>query len=174
MSLEFTHRILSNSMEQSYLWNLLVVQLVKEFPHYEECFPAFTTEQNFSLSWTRRNHCTFRHPVCSRSISIFSRLCLCLPINLFPSGFPTQILYASLSFSTGRIARITYIQGDKRLYEAKKRRNKSTNRYHHMLEVTTRTVTTGQEVVCFNENWGFIMIFTRQSLDAILFQLHLV
>jgi hypothetical protein len=56
-----------------------------------------TRARHWSLPWARCIQFTSAHPLSPRSIIIlFSYLRLGLPSGLFPSGFPTKILYALL------------------------------------------------------------------------------
>jgi hypothetical protein len=58
---------------------------------------VFTRALHWSLSWARSIQSTPSHPISLRSILILSiQLRLGLPSGLFPSGFPTNILYAFL------------------------------------------------------------------------------
>jgi hypothetical protein len=56
---------------------------------------VFTRALRWSLSWSRSNRSIPPHPISIRSIWIlYTHLRLGLPSGLFPSGFPTNILYA--------------------------------------------------------------------------------
>jgi hypothetical protein len=61
-------------------------------------FPAFYRTRRFITAFTRALHWSLSipsHPISLRAILILSTyLCLGLPSCLFPSGFPTNILYA--------------------------------------------------------------------------------
>jgi hypothetical protein len=86
-------------------WALLqkppIVQPLKIFPVFygtRRFITAFTRALHSSISWARSIHLMFL-----RSILILSTyLRLVLPTGLFPSGFPTNILYAFL-FSPIRV-----------------------------------------------------------------------
>ena len=59
--------------------------------------PAFTTARKLSLSWATMIQSMPSHPTSWISILILSsHLRLGIPSGLFPSGFPTKILYTSL------------------------------------------------------------------------------
>jgi hypothetical protein len=85
-------------------WALLekppIVHLLKNFPALygiQTFITAFTRALHWSLSWARSIQSVRPHPVPLRSIIILStHLRLGLPSGLFPSGFPTNILYAFL------------------------------------------------------------------------------
>jgi hypothetical protein len=58
---------------------------------------VFTRALHWSLSWARSIQSMPYHPISLRSILILStHLRLDLPSDLYPSGFPTNILYAFL------------------------------------------------------------------------------
>jgi len=58
---------------------------------------AFTSVRHLSLSWASSIQSIPPHPTSWRSILIlFSYICLDLPSDLFPSGFPTKTLYPPL------------------------------------------------------------------------------
>ena len=79
------------------LEKLTGLQLVKKFPTFHgtrRFITALTSVPHLSLSWANPIQFIYPHPTSWRSILILStHLCLCLPIGLFPSGFPTKILY---------------------------------------------------------------------------------
>jgi hypothetical protein len=57
----------------------------------------FTRALNWSLSWGRSIQSIPRHPISLRPILVLSiHLYLSLPRGIFPSGFPTNILYTFL------------------------------------------------------------------------------
>jgi hypothetical protein len=90
-------------------WALLekppVVQPLKNFPAFygiQRFITVFTRALYWSLSWARSIQSIPPHPISLRSILIVStHLRLVLHSGLFPSGFPTNILYAFL-FSLNR------------------------------------------------------------------------
>jgi hypothetical protein len=73
------------------------VQLLKNFPAFygtQRFVTVFTRALHWSLSWARSIHSVPPHYVSLRFILILStHLRLGLPGSLFPSGFPTIILY---------------------------------------------------------------------------------
>jgi len=75
-------------------------QLVKKFPTFygtRMFITAFTNARQLSQSSASSIQSIPPHPTSWRSILILSsHLRLNLPTNLFPSGFPTQILYTPL------------------------------------------------------------------------------
>jgi hypothetical protein len=85
-------------------WALLeeppIVQLLKNFPAFygtRRFNIVFTRALHWSLSWAMSIQTTPSRPISLRSILILSTyLRLGLPSGLFPSGFPTNILYAFL------------------------------------------------------------------------------
>jgi len=83
------------------LEKLTGLQLVKKFPAFHgipRFIAALTSLRHPSLSWANPIQSIYPHPTSRRSVLIFStHLRLGLPIDLFPSGFPTKILYAPLS-----------------------------------------------------------------------------
>ena len=83
------------------LEKLTGLQLVKKFPVFygtRRFITALTSFRHLSLSWASPNQSTYPHPTSWRSILILStHPHLGLPSRLFPSGFPTKILYAPLS-----------------------------------------------------------------------------
>ena len=93
------------------LMKLIGLQLVKKFPAFHgtwKFITALTSFRQLSLSWASSIQSKTPHPTYWRSILILSsRLRLCLPSGLFPSGFPTNTLYVSVLSSTpGRIISI--------------------------------------------------------------------
>ena len=83
------------------LEKLTYLQLVKKFPAFYGTrwfITALTSLRHSSLSWARPIQSIYPHPTSWRSFIILStHLCLGLSSGLFPSGFPTNTLYASLS-----------------------------------------------------------------------------
>src|SRR5215470_14687799 len=83
------------------LEKLTGLQLVKKFPAFygaRRFITALTSVHHLSLSWASPIQSAYPHPTSWRSILILStHLCLGLPSGLFPSGFPTKTLYATLS-----------------------------------------------------------------------------
>ena len=85
-------------------WALLeeppVLNLLKNFPAFygtQRFITVFPRAFYWSLSWARSIQSTPSHPITLRSILILStHLHLGLPSGLFPSYFPTNILYAFL------------------------------------------------------------------------------
>ena len=77
------------------------LQLVKKSPAFHgtrRFFTALTSVRHLSLSWASPIQSIYLHPTSWRSSQILStHLRLGLPSSLFPSGFPTKTLYASLS-----------------------------------------------------------------------------
>ena len=74
-------------------------QLVKKFPAFygtRKFIIAFTSARHLSLSWASSNQSIPPHPTSWRPILVLSyHLLLGLTIALFPSDFPTKILYTS-------------------------------------------------------------------------------
>ena len=83
------------------LEQLTGLQLVKKFPAFHgtrKLITALTSVRHLSLSWASPIQSIYPHPTSWRSILILStHLRLVLPSGLFPSGFPTKILYTPLS-----------------------------------------------------------------------------
>ena len=83
------------------LQKLTGLQLVKKFPAFHgtrRFIIALTSIRHLSLSWASPIQSKYPHPTSWRSILILStHLRLGLPSGLFPSGFPTNTLYTSLS-----------------------------------------------------------------------------
>ena len=76
---------------------------VKKFPKFygtRRYIISFRSAHHLSQSSARLTQSMPKHPTSWRSILILSSyLCLGLPSGLFPSGFPTKILYALLFFT---------------------------------------------------------------------------
>jgi hypothetical protein len=95
---------LFHSHTHSWSWALfekpLIVQLLKKLPTFygtRKFITVLTRTLHWSISWARSIQSHPYHPRPLRSILILStHLCLRLPSGLFPSGFPTNILYAFL------------------------------------------------------------------------------
>ena len=86
-------------------------QLVKKFPAFygmRRFITEFTSARHLSLSWARSIQSIPLHPTFWRSILILSsHLRLSIPSGLFPSGFPTTILYTHL-LSPMRVTRLVH------------------------------------------------------------------
>jgi hypothetical protein len=88
-------------MEQSLSWESLRFSFSKKthvFYKTRRFITTLTSARHLSLSWTRSIQYVPPHPTSWRSILILSYLSPGLPSGLFPSGFPTRILYAPLLF----------------------------------------------------------------------------
>jgi hypothetical protein len=75
-------------------------QLLKNFTEFYGTWrfiTVFTRALHWPLSWVRSIQFIPSHPISLRFILLRTHLCLGLPSGLFPSGFPTNILYAFLS-----------------------------------------------------------------------------
>ena len=83
------------------LEKLTGLQLVKKFPSLygtRRFITALTSVRHLFLSWASPIQSTYPHPTSWRSILILStHPRLGLPSGLFPSGFPTKILYTTFS-----------------------------------------------------------------------------
>ena len=83
------------------LEKLTGLQLVKKFPAFHgtrRFITALTSVRHPSLSWASPIQSIYPHPTSWRSILILStHLCLGLPSDLLPSGFPSKTLYTLLS-----------------------------------------------------------------------------
>jgi hypothetical protein len=98
------------SLTHSWSWALLekppIVQPLKNFPAFygtRRFITAFTRALHWSLFWAKSIQSPPSHSISVRSILILSTyLRLGLPSGLFPSGFPTNILYTFL-FSSIRV-----------------------------------------------------------------------
>jgi hypothetical protein len=100
------HSILSYlySLTHSWSWALLeklpILRLLKNFPVFygnQRFIIVFTRALHLSLSWARSIQSILSHPISLRSIlTLSTHLRLDLHSGLFPSGFPTNILYAFL------------------------------------------------------------------------------
>jgi hypothetical protein len=91
----------TNSVTQSLSWeaNNHSVQQFPAFYGTRRFITVLTTAHYWSLSWARWIQSTLFRPISLRSILISScHLRLSLPSDLFPSGFPTKILYAFLIY----------------------------------------------------------------------------
>jgi hypothetical protein len=91
---------LTHSWSWAFLEKLSIVQLLKNFPAFyrtRKFITVFTRARHWSLFWARSIQFIQSHPISLRSILILStHLRLGLPSGLFPSGIPTDILYAVL------------------------------------------------------------------------------
>jgi len=89
----------TNSMEKR-PWEANITQQVHKFLAFygtRRFITLFTRSRYWSISWARCIQLTTSHPISLRSILILSsHLRLRHPSGLFPSGFPTKILYALL------------------------------------------------------------------------------
>jgi hypothetical protein len=94
-------RDIINFMELSPSWEVASAQLLKNFPVFygtRRFITVFTRALHWPLSWTISVHSIPPHTISLWLILILSsHLCLDLPSGLFPSGFPTKILYIFLS-----------------------------------------------------------------------------
>ena len=92
--------LLTYSMQHSPSWDANSFSAIQENPAFygiRRFITAFTRDGHLSLSWTRSIQSIPSHPNSWRSILVLSfRLKLGLQSWLFPSGFPTKILYAHL------------------------------------------------------------------------------
>ena len=91
--------LLTFSMEQSPSWKAKRFSASQETPRIlwtRKFISAVTSACHLSVSWATSNQSMLPHPICWRSILIFSHLCLVFPNGLFPSGFPTKTLYKTL------------------------------------------------------------------------------
>ena len=97
----FIYRYLLTPGCRVLLEKLTGLQLVKKFPAFygtRRFITALTSVRHLYLSWASSIQSTYPHPTSCRSIVILStHLRLGLPSGLFPSGFPTKTLYATLS-----------------------------------------------------------------------------
>ena len=79
------------------LEKLTGLQLVKKFPAFhgtQRFITALTNVRHLSLSWASPVQSIYPHPTSWRYVLIlYTHLRLGLQIGLFPSGFPTKILY---------------------------------------------------------------------------------
>jgi hypothetical protein len=83
-------------MEQSPSWEANLTQLVKKFLAFygTRMFITVYTARHWSLSWARWIQSIPSQPIFLTSgLILSSHLHLDLPSSLFPSGFPTKILY---------------------------------------------------------------------------------
>jgi hypothetical protein len=90
----------THSWSWAILEKLPTVQLLKNFPAFygtRKFITSFTRALHLSLSWARSIQSIPSHPISLRSTLILrNQLRLSLPSGLFPSGFPTNILYPFL------------------------------------------------------------------------------
>jgi hypothetical protein len=94
-------------------WNRVLLEkltglhLVKQFPAFygtRMFITAFASARHLSLSWASSIRCIPPPPTSWRSFLILSsHLHLGLPSGLFPSGFPTKILYTPLLYPVSAI-----------------------------------------------------------------------
>jgi hypothetical protein len=87
--------------ELSPSWEAANCAATQELPAFygtRRFITMFTRAFHWSLSWARSTQLTPSHPISLRYILIlFTHLHLGLPSGLFPSEFPTNILYTSSS-----------------------------------------------------------------------------
>jgi hypothetical protein len=85
---------------RTFLEKLTALQLLKLLPAFyrsRRFLTALTKARQLSISWASPIQSTHRHPTSWKSILILSsHLRLGLPSGLFPSGFPSKILYTPL------------------------------------------------------------------------------
>jgi hypothetical protein len=89
--INWTKYILSNSMEYSPFEDLSVTLTVKKFAAFYG-IRKFIISHNWTPSWTRWIQTTSSQPI-SYILILASHLYLRLLSALFPSGFPTKILF---------------------------------------------------------------------------------
>jgi hypothetical protein len=103
-SSEIFTAIPKSCISHSWRWALLqkppIVQLLKNFPTFygtRRFITVFTRALHWSLSWARSIESILSHSISLRSSLILSTyLRLGLHSGLFPSGFPTNVLYVFL------------------------------------------------------------------------------
>ena len=89
--------LLTYSLVQSPSWE---DKLVKKFPAFygtRRFITALTSVRHLSLSWASPIQSTYPHSTWRSILILYTHLRLGLSNCLFPSGFPTKILYTSLS-----------------------------------------------------------------------------
>jgi hypothetical protein len=84
---------MTNFMEFIPSWDTASCAAIQELPSILWFFTVFTRILHWSLSWARWIQ---SYPVSKICFNILHHLCLGLPSDLFPYGFPTSILYAFL------------------------------------------------------------------------------
>jgi hypothetical protein len=96
--------MVTHSLTHSWIWAFLEKLPILQPPkNFSACYgtrrfiTAFTRALHWSLSWSRSIQSLPSHPISLKSILILStHLRFGLPSSLYPSGFPTNILYAFL------------------------------------------------------------------------------
>ena len=94
-------------MEQSPSRKLTSSQLVKKFPSFHatiKIITAFTKAYHLSLCWARPTQSLPPFHFLKIHLILYSHLHQGLPSGLFPSGFPTKILYPSLLSPTTAVS----------------------------------------------------------------------
>ena len=84
---------------RDFLEKLTASQLVKKFPAFygsRRFITSFTSARHLSLSWASSIQSAPPHPTSCWNVLLSSHLRLGLPSCLFPSGFPTKIVYTPL------------------------------------------------------------------------------